>query len=222
METLFIEARSNVELDNDLKKKIVDNLRGNKSVALCTAVQFIKHMTPLIEYLKRNGFVIEIVRTKKGKYEGQILGCDVPILKSDAVLYLGSGLFHPIMLAITNEKPILIANPNTGEVRFLEKREIEKFKTEERVGKALINEAKTIGLIVSKKSGQNRLTDALKLKQDLEKQGKRVYIFMFDTVDFSSFLNFPNVDAFISTVCPRLAIDDRGKFNKPIVNIDDL
>jgi len=169
METLFIEARSTVELDSNLKKEIVDNLKGKKTVALCSTVQFIRHMNPLIEYLKKNGFIVEITRTKKGKYEGQILGCDVPVLRSESVLYLGSGLFHPIMLAIKNEKPILIANPDTGEVRFLEKREIEKFKTEERVGKVLINEAKTVGIIVSKKPGQNRLNDALKLKQDLKK-----------------------------------------------------
>jgi 2-(3-amino-3-carboxypropyl)histidine synthase len=222
METIFIEARSSAKLSDNLKKRIVDSLKGKKSIGLTTTVQYIGLIDELTEYLKRNEITVRIERTRKLKYYGQITGCSViDYRKVDAVLYLGSGLFHPIMLSIKNDAPILIANPETEDVKFLSDRDVEDYKRELTTAKTLVDQARIVGLIVSTKMGQTRLVHALKLKKKLEDEGKKVYILIYDLIDFDSLLNFPKIEAYINTACPGLGINDRDKFNKPVVNIEE-
>jgi len=222
METIFIEARSTAKLSDNLKKKIVDSLKGKKTIGLTTTVQHIGLIDDLTNYLKRNEITVKIERTRRLRYYGQITGCSiVSYRKVDAVLYLGSGLFHPIMLSMKNDAPILIVNLETDEIKFLSDRDLENYKRELRTVKTLVDQAKTVGIIVSVKTGQMRMAQALKLKKSLEEKGKKAYLLAYDDIDFNSFLNFPKIEAYVNTACPGLGINDRDKFNKPVINIEE-
>jgi 2-(3-amino-3-carboxypropyl)histidine synthase len=77
-----------------------------------------------------------------------------------------------------------------------------------------------IGVLVSTKPGQNFLKASLKLKQLYPK--KNFYFIVNNNVDFSQLENFPFIECWINTACPRIGIDDVYKFQKPVVNLDDV
>jgi 2-(3-amino-3-carboxypropyl)histidine synthase len=140
----------------------------------------------------------------------------------DAYLYIGSGTFHPIQIALETNKTVFTADPYTGMIGKVGKEEIDERKR--RIKGAYISylHAEKIGILVSTKKGQNRLKDAQKLKNKLTKQKKAAYIFLFNTLDFTQLNNFPDIDCWVNTSCPRMAIEDADKFIKPVINIDDL
>ncbi len=77
----------------------------------------------------------------------------------------------------------------------------------------LINIKNNIGIIVSLKKYQNNLSLAFKLKEKLEKNGKKVFIILFDEVNNLEDFNF--IELWVNTACPRI----RGE---NIVNYVDL
>jgi 2-(3-amino-3-carboxypropyl)histidine synthase len=84
------------------------------------------------------------------------------------------------------------------------------------------SKAKTIGILISSKPGQENLKSAEVVKEQLEKKGKKVYMFYFDTLIPEELLNFPQIEAWVNTACPRISIDDIERFDKPVVDAKDI
>ena len=210
MKTLFIEARSNLNV-NELISKI--NFQGK--LGLTTTIQHLH----LLDGIKK--------KVKNSIIAGQVLGCDVSnalkiAKKVDAFLFIGSGNFHPVQIAIKTGKKVIRADPFTNAVSEVTEQEIEERKSKVRAGYAYFLNANKIGILVSAKPGQNKMKAAEYLKKELEKQGKNPYIFVFDTLDFSQLENFPDIECWVNTACLRMAIEDYDKFSKPVVNICDI
>ncbi len=62
---------------------------------------------------------------------------------------------------------------------------------------------------------------AEKIKQDLIKKGKKAYILVFDEIKPEKLEGF-DLNAYINTACPRIVIEDRTLFKKPILNPDEI
>jgi 2-(3-amino-3-carboxypropyl)histidine synthase len=159
--------------------------------------------------------------------EGQVLGCDVtgPLaIKNsiDCFVFLGSGLFHQLNLAIQTSKPIIQANPLTEEITELKKEEVERYKKLKADAVVKVKHAKKIGILISTKPGQQNLKLAEKVKEKLEKEGKKVYMFMFETLVPEELYNFSDIEAWVNTACQRIAIDDIERFPKPVANAEDI
>ncbi len=63
-------------------------------------------------------------------------------------------------------------------------------------------------------NGQSRMKDAMKLA---ERKDKQYYIFAFDTLNEMDLENFPFIQAWVNTACPRIADNRKG-----MINIDDI
>ena len=65
---------------------------------------------------------------------------------------------------------------------------------------------KNIGILISTKPGQKYPLNKLRF---LEKKypDKKFYFFVADHIDINQFQNFPFIDAWINTSCPRLEED---------------
>jgi 2-(3-amino-3-carboxypropyl)histidine synthase len=190
-----------------------------KNIGTFTTVQFLPQVKQLESELRKKG--------KKVFSGGQILGCNpsgpINIANNvDAFVYLGSGKFHPIAVALQSSKPIFVANPLTNEVSRLsdEDRLLFLRVREQRMKEAI--SAKTFGILVSTKPGQNNLKLAKQVKSKLENKGKAAHIFVFETLNPESLLDFPQIEAWVNTACPRIAIDDFERFDRPIINADEL
>ena len=220
MKTLFVEARSNIDIK--IPKLVYKKLP--KNIALLTTVQHIHKIEDVKKQLEKDGKKVFLLKGKHSKYQGQILGCDVLNLKPNkniqAFLYIGTGVFHPKEILLTQEKPVFVFNPVSKKFYELDKKEIEKIKKRKKGAYLKFLSSKNIGVIVSIKPGQYNLKQALKLKQKYKK--KKFYYLLFDTVDLNELENFPFIECFVNTACPRIAYDDAIKAKKSIINIEDV
>jgi len=82
--------------------------------------------------------------------------------------------------------------------------------------------ARRFGVLVSTKNGQFRLELAKALKAKIEGAGLEAAILVSNTFDFDSVSNLMEFDAFVSTACPRLALDDNERLRKPLLNPEEL
>ena len=62
-------------------------------------------------------------------------------------------------------------------------------------------------------------SDFLALVTYLRTRGKKVYIFVDDTIDISQFENYPFIQSWINTSCPRIGTDDIMNTEKVLINI---
>lgn len=219
MKAVFIHAKYNGKVD--LSKIELDKLP--KKLGLVTTAQFIDKIDEIKKYLEKNGKNVFIGKGQQ-KNNGQILGCDVSAAeklqdKAEAFFYIGSGEFHSLGVALSTKKDVFTFNPASGVFSKLDKEEIERYKKSKKAKYAMFLYANNIGIMVSVKPGQYSYKKALEIKKKLEDKGKKCFIFAFDTLNANELENFPFIDFWVDTACPRIA-DDPDKKN--VIDIGEL
>jgi 2-(3-amino-3-carboxypropyl)histidine synthase len=209
MRGIFIEAKSNADIKKAVERAI--KLLPNK-VGIVTTAQHKHKLNEIKKILEKNKIKAEI--------GGQILGCDASAArkikdKVDAFLYVGSGRFHPIEVQLKTGKKVIMANPLTDEAKQLEKQEIERLEKQQKGALVKFLSSKQVGIIVSSKPGQNKLKKAFELKKKLK--DKNCYIFAADTIDPAEFENFPFIESWVNTACPRFADEKKGVLNYEVL-----
>ena len=219
---IFVDARS----DMDVLGCVEDSMRllnGYKRIGLVTTTQHLHLLDEIADFLEKNGKEI-LTHPGTGTTRGQVLGCNFSSIKNlnaDAFLYVGSGNFHALGIKLFTNKPVVVADPYLGEAR-----EIDEFADRilrirsARIAKAM--DAERFGIIVSSKKGQSRLALAKTLKDMLKEEGREGYILLLDDVSPNALLPFMDLDAFVMTACPRIAIDDSKMYKKPLLTPQEL
>jgi len=220
---LFVEVR----LDYDFTDLLPATLeRLSPRVGLITTAQHIHQLSMLKEWLERHGRTVVIGRgDKRVKNAGQVLGCNVTAATSikdevDQFLYLGSGDFHPLAVSLAAGRPVIVLDPLMREVRDVEQLK-DKILRQRHGAIALASEARSFGIIISSKPGQQRKGLADKLKGMLISNGMKAFLIVMDNVTPDHLMAF-QMDAFVSTACPRLAIDDYLRYSKPMLTPIEL
>lgn len=221
--SMFIEAHSNLEV-MPVVKKAANHLKNK--VGIITTAQHIHKLEEVKNFLLENGFKPEIGRSSgRIAHDGQVLGCNLSSAASisdkvDCYLYIGSGNFHPVGVAMITKKQVVVADPYLSEVR-----EIEKIKDRimrQRHGAIVkAQSAKSFGLIVGTKPGQTRLKLAFDLKKLVDKHDRKGYILALNEFNPMKLRTF-KIDAYVSTACPRIAIDDYAMYHVPILTPQEL
>ena len=199
MKTLFVPAKSLADISEVLKK--VD-IKGK--IGLVSSIQFLDQLKKAQKLLK-NSVII-----------GQILGCNIKIAekyknKVNSFLFIGSGRFHPLYLAIKTKKPVYIANPDTNEFSRIEESDIQDYENKLKGKLSKFYAARSYGILVSTKPGQYEIKKAELLRKKLD----NAYIFICDNINEGEFENFRGIDIWINTACPRID-------GKNIINLEDL
>jgi len=221
MKILFAEAHSNKEI-LPVAEKTLKELDKLNSIGLITTVQFIRQLDKVKELFKKKGEKVVIAQGNHCVYPGQILGCDVGAclkLDADCFLYIGTGEFHPLGLAVKTNKPVFKADPFTEQVSQISEEQRNLWLKKQAARLSKFNDARKIGILVSTKIGQFK--DPTKLKEKIEDKGKEAHIFLTETINPQELENFSDIEAWINTACPRL-VDDQGLYKKPIVNFTEL
>ena len=230
---LLLDAKWDGEIK--LTKKLTTYLKRHKikSVALFASTQFTK-LTALIKDLKKLKIKPLITRAKRTNDQLQILGCDCyedsfkdsTLEKSDLILYIGDGLFHPkaLLLAQKNNKkikPVLMFDPIGDKLELIGNEIVEaQLKKAKRNLRMFIN-SESIGILVTIKPGQQFLNQAIKLKEILISKGKKAYIFIDDTLNINNLENYPFIKSWVNTACPRIGTDDIINIKEPMININE-
>lgn len=211
----FIETRSVVDI-RPVVEKAVPELKG-QIIGLITTVQHVHKLPEACGILETGGKTCVIGRgDSRIAYPGQVLGCNFSAARAeicDEYLYIGSGEFHPLGVALSTKKRVLAADPLSGEVREVDPSRVLRQRSAV-IAKSL--DAKVFGIIVSSKNGQQRLEMASSLKKCAKRHGKGAYLILIDLVTPDQLLQF-KVDAFVNTACPRLAVDEVGRFPSPML-----
>lgn len=219
---LFIEAYSDANITNPIEnalKKVPENI---KTIGLVTTTQHIHKLSQMVKLIEDKGFTVKLAKGE-GTSPGQVLGCNFTSVKKldvDVIVYVGSGDFHALGVKLFTKKQVILADPFTGQAR-----EIEEFYDKiirirfARIIKA--KEANSFGIIMSSKKGQLRFDLAIKLKELINSYGFHAEILNMDYVSPDRLLPF-DLDAFVMTACPRIAIDDSAMYKKPVITPQEL
>lgn len=216
MKLLFIPVKYKSGISLKLSKKFP------KKIGLVSTVQFTDSLKNIKNQLEQQGKKVFVSKSPSLE-PGQVLGCNVnnaTIIqdKVEAFLYIGSGTFHPlaIALALKKPKPIFIFNPETKKFGKLDEKLVEKTKARQKTAKIKLLSSKKVGILVSTKPGQERLKQALELKNKLEKNSKNAYVFLFNDFDINQLENFPNIECWINSACHGLSLE------QPFIWIDEV
>ena len=79
--------------------------------------------------------------------------------------------------------------------------------------------AKAIGVFITTKPGQQQLKASKKLQSKYPK--KKFYYFLGNDLNMDDFENFPFIDMWINTACPRIGLDDGVDMSRGIVNLNE-
>ena len=198
-------------------------LTGTK-LGLVGSIQHLHLLPDFHDRLEEAGFEVEIpIGGARLSFPGQVLGCNYSG-DDDSIghyLFLGSGDFHPIGLVLHTGKPLAMLDPYTGDAEEMSLERIERI-LRQRFGLIMASgEAQRFGILIGEKPGQMRRSLALRMKRLLEKHGKKGYLLALEHVG-PDLIDFYPVDAFVNTACPRIAIDDAVRYQKPLITPFEL
>jgi 2-(3-amino-3-carboxypropyl)histidine synthase len=195
-------------------------------VGLLATSQHIGQLEESKKILEDEGFKVKIGKgSGRLAVAGLVLGCDYSsahdISKSvSSFLVIGGGSFHAIGLKLSTGKPVVIVDPERSKAHA-EEVDIDSFKRRRHAVITSMSDAGSIGIIVSSKLGQERMALARRLLKDLRGAGRRGHIVLMDNVTPEALQDI-GFDAYVSTACPRIAIDDFERFGRPIATPMEL
>jgi len=202
-----------VAFDVTVLKNALPFLRGTP-IGLVTTVQHVGLIPAMITYLQSRGISCTVGEgSRRTPFPGQVLGCSFAAARAsgaDEILFVGTGLFHPTGIAIATRARVIALDPLSGtaqEVRgdTLMRR---RFAVMEKA-----RGARTVGIIVSTKSGQKRE----KLAERLVRLSNNAVIVTMREVTPDELLNL-GFACYVNTACPRLAYDDQVRFPVPVLS----
>jgi 2-(3-amino-3-carboxypropyl)histidine synthase len=185
-----------------------------KTIGLITTVQHV-HLVPAMEsFLEKRGISVRVADgSGRTPYRGQVLGCSFSAAKTayaEEILFVGTGLFHPIGAALATGKRVIALDPITGTVLEVSGEALlrRRFAVMEKA-----RGAETIGIIVSSKTGQHRMD----LARRLASLSPRAILVTMKEVSPDELLNL-GFSCYVNTACPRLAYDDQVRFPVPVLS----
>jgi 2-(3-amino-3-carboxypropyl)histidine synthase len=222
--TIYVEARATMNVNASVKKAL-PMLENWQKIGLTTTVQHVQTVDDVREILLRAGKTVVIGDAGRLNYPGQVIGCDYSNAKSiandvEAFLFIGGGKFHALGVALSTSKPTIVADPYEKRAYSVDK-EAEKIIKQRWASIEEAKTAKTFAVLVGLKPGQKKLEEALNVKKKLEESGKTACLFVAKEVTPEVLMEFPTVEAYVNTACPRVSLDDASKFQKPVLTINE-
>jgi 2-(3-amino-3-carboxypropyl)histidine synthase len=188
-------------------------LTGNR-IGLVTTSQHLHLLPGMVEYLGSRGIEALVAGGQgRARYPGQVLGCSFSGGRETGcgeILYVGTGLFHPEGIQLATGARVIALDPYLGTAAPVS---ADRLKRRRFALMEQAKEAERIGVIVSTKSGQQRLALARRL---VSLSGKAVLVAMCE-VSPEELLNL-GFDCYVNTACPRLAYDDQIRFTVPVLS----
>lgn len=188
-------------------------LLSGPTVGLVTTVQHAHLIDGVAAVLAAHGIAAEVA-DKGGRtpLPGQVLGCtyaNARALSTPEILYIGTGVFHPLGVQMATGRRVVALDPYTGAVQEVSADRLlrRRFALIERA-----RGAESFGIILSTKSGQARPA----LAGRLAALSERTVVITMREVTAAEMTNF-GCGAYVNTACPRLAYDDQVRFPAPLL-----
>jgi 2-(3-amino-3-carboxypropyl)histidine synthase len=211
----FLEARMPVDLREAVKRAVP--LLASRRIGVFTTVQHLHKLPEALAALAENG-IEGLLGAPAGrlKYPGQVLGCSYGSARSLNVeehLFIGTGSFHPLGLALATGRRVVAADPVAGTASAIDPESLLRRRFA-KISRAW--EARKFAVLVSKKPGQRRLELARRLAEKGRAQGLEMVLVYLDIIEPDRLLNL-GVEAAVCTACPRIAVDDADRYSIPLL-----
>ncbi|MCW4023972.1 MAG: diphthamide biosynthesis enzyme Dph2 [Candidatus Bathyarchaeota archaeon] len=223
--TIYVEARATVTID-DAFAQALPMLKDYTRIGLAMSVQHLQFLDQAREFLTRSGKTVIVGNAGRLGYAGQVIGCNYGNVKSiadevEAFLFVGGGIFHALGIALNTGKPTFVADPYDKRA-YTVNTEAQKILRQRWAAVQEAQDAKSFGVIVGLKLGQKHLDDALKVKEVAEKKGKMAFLLAGREITPETLLEFPTLDAYVNTACPRISLEATSKFSKPVLTVNEF
>ena len=221
---VYVEAKAKIGIKEAMTKALPFLESWNK-IGLVTTVQHIHQLDEAKKMLEAAGKTVFVGNADSTKHSGQVIGCDFGNAKSvseevEVFLFVGGGRFHALGVALATGKPTIIADPYE-ELAYPIHDDTRRVIMQRWGNISEAKEAKSFGVLISLKSGQMRLKAALYIKEKLERNGRKATLLALREVTPSALMQFPTLDAFVNTACPRLSLDDAPNYGKPLLYLNE-
>jgi len=189
-------------------------------VGLLATSQHIHLLDVAKSLLEKRGFKARIgANSRRLIAPGHVLGCDYSSALSIApsvssFLLLGGGRFHAIGIKLVTKKSIIVMDPERS-TAISEEIDADAFLRKRFAVIEKLAEARSIAVILSSKIGQKRPELATELLEALKESGREGHLIVMDEISPER-LDELGFDAYVSTACPRIALDDSERFGAPI------
>jgi len=208
-------------MDMDLEKLIATALPELKSpVGVIATAQHAHQIEEAMRLLRSSGLEALVGKGRgRASAPGHILGCDYSSARKiagrvNSFLLLGGGEFHALGARLATGKPVIVIDPEREEA-LTGKIDSDAFLRKRFAIVQALADATTIGILVSAKLGQRRLRLAEELLRKSREKKKRAEILLMDDVSPAK-LEDLGFEAYVSTACPRIALDDSGSYGRPL------
>jgi 2-(3-amino-3-carboxypropyl)histidine synthase len=194
-------------------------------IGVVTTIQHTEQLDDVREALLAAGKRVAVGDAGRLSHTGQVIGCDFSNARAvlrdvDAFLCVCGGRFHALGVALTTAKPTVVADPYEGTAYSVD-READRLIKQRWASIQEAANGKRFGVLIGLKSGQKRLKRALWVSRELQKSGKKSTLLAAREVTPESLLQYPSIDAYVNTACPRISLDDSTRFKKPVLTINE-
>ena len=221
--TLFLEVRIDFDVVDALSKNID---RIPTRVGLVATAQHLHLLSMAESALRERGREVYIGRgDARIAAAGQVLGCNVTSAqvlegKVDQFIFLGSGYFHPMAVALATGLPVLSMDPYREAVDDVRERRDKVLRQRyAAISKAM--DAQDWLVIACDKPGQRRLPLAKRCLDQLRAAGRKADLLLLNEIRVEYLLPF-RAQAAVSTACPRLTIDDGPHYTPPLLTPPEM
>ena len=222
--TIYMEARAKISVKAAVKKAI-PLLEPWSNIGLVTTVQHVHKLDEAKILLLEAGKTVAIGDAGLVEHPGQVIGCNFSNAQSvseevEAFLFIGGGRFHAIGVALATAKPTIIADPYEKRAYSIHD-EVPRILKQRWASISEAKQAENFGILIGLKTGQKRIREAVKIKEKLQKGGRKATLLALREITSNTIMQFPSIDAFVNTACPRLSLDDTPNFLKPILSLSE-
>jgi len=220
---IFVPAKSRVPLGDQLKKSVG---MIQEPVGVLATSQHLNDLEDVVEGLESMGLKVKVGEgDSRISHAGEVLGCNYTSATSiskevNSYVLVASGTFHAIGVHLATGKKVVVLDPNLEEPREIDQIK-DKILRQRHAVIEKAEKARTFGIIIGEKVGQRRLRRARELRKLVRWKKKDAVLILMDKFDPEK-LRYLGLDAYVSTACPRIAIDDVALFDKPLLTPQEL
>ncbi len=226
---LFIPLLVKVDISEVLLQAKQRLLNDNiKTIGLVSSIQYVHNISKSKKFFSNNNIQAFAGKgNSRIKSQGQVLGCNVSsaISIKDTVqcfVFLENGNFHAKPVCLATKKDVYCFDPFNLQEKKLDYLElIEKEKEKETNKLKILSKGRRAGVILSDKIGQNRKQAAEQVINILRNNNISSLLINANYLHESIFRSI-DVDYYVSTACPRLALDESTIGGKQIINIEEV
>ena len=221
---IYIQAKAKLSLKTALEKALPLIKPWNR-IGIVTTIQHMEHLDDVEEALLSAGKRFAVGDAGRLNHKGQVIGCDFSnahaVAKNvDAFLCVCGGRFHALGVALTTTKPTIVADPYEGTAYSVD-READRLTRQRWASIQEAANGKLFGVFIGLKSGQKRLERAIWINGKLQGLGKKSVLLAAREITPESLMQYPSIDAYVNTACPRISLDDSTRFKKPVLTINE-